>query len=288
MMAFRINKILGRREHIFFYESTVLMFWRDSKALCNLWAKSISWKQCRDSFWERRAKAQRVNLGTALTLRRSQLWQMQSALNRNKGRHSVSNLSRTNLCNVKPSEVSLYSISSIKNQVVFYFRAEKHTYFSLKFDILTLNCRKKWVGVMEHQNCGSHGCTCFELDISSLSLFSDNTAWFSFCKQTQSLWEREQITKQIGQIILSFFQFHRVVTREQRIPSALSRGRKPTALLCDLSREWASADDTGSVNPLHTHVPSLPSQVRYGISLKKIDSIFTEDETRVPSMEMLR
>lgn len=40
------------------------------------------------------------------------------------------------------------------------------------------------------------------------------------------------------------------------------------------------------MDPLHTHVPSLPSQVRYGISLKKIDSLFTEDETRTPSTDI--
>lgn len=95
----------------------------------------------------------------------------------------MSNLSRTNLCNVKPSEISFYIISSIKKLVVLYFRPEKCAYFSLKIDILTLNYRKKWVSIMEHQNCGSHGCSCYELDVSSLSLSSDNTAWFSFCKE---------------------------------------------------------------------------------------------------------
>lgn len=55
----------------------------------------------------------------------------------------MSNLSSTNLSNVKPSEISFNIPSSIKKQVVFYFRPEKHGYFSLKTDILTLSCRKK-------------------------------------------------------------------------------------------------------------------------------------------------
>lgn len=83
---------------------------------------------------------------------------MYSALNKNKGRQVASHLSRTNLCSVKPPEISFYIISSTKKQVAFYFRPEKHMYFSLKVDIHTLNCRKKWVSVMGHQNYGSHGC----------------------------------------------------------------------------------------------------------------------------------
>lgn len=37
---------------------------------------------------------------------------------------------------------------------------------------------------------------------------------------------------------------------------------------------------------LHTHAASLPNQVRYGIAMKKTDSIFTGDETRILSINI--
>lgn len=93
------------------------------------------------------------------------------AINKNKGKAHCVHTEQN-----KPLQCTheIHVISSIKKQVGLHFRLD------FSEDSYTSNYREKCACVMGHQRCGSHGCTCFELGISSLSLCSDNTTWFNF------------------------------------------------------------------------------------------------------------
>lgn len=54
--------------------------------------------------------------------------------------------------------------------------------------------------------------------MSAACLYPQTIRLDSVFAKKKSAWERQQIAKQMGQIVLSFVQFHWVVKKERRIP----------------------------------------------------------------------